>query len=154
MIVTSKSGGTPETRNGMLEVRHRFEQRGLNFPKQAVAVTGRGSTLEKQALEEGWLATFRCGTGGGGRTSELSAVGLLPAALQNISIRSILQRWPRNGCRHPCPRPGHNPAALIALAWYYAGNGKGDKDMVVLPYKDSLLAVQPLPAAACHGIPR
>ena len=33
----------------------------------------------------------------------------------------------------------HNPAALIALAWYYAGNGKGDKDMVVLPYKDSLL---------------
>ena len=25
----------------------------------------------------------------------------------------------------------HNPAALIALAWYYAGNGKGDKDMVV-----------------------
>jgi glucose-6-phosphate isomerase len=32
-----------------------------------------------------------------------------------------------------------NPAALIALAWYYAGNGKGEKDMVVLPYKDSLL---------------
>jgi glucose-6-phosphate isomerase len=33
----------------------------------------------------------------------------------------------------------HNPAALIALAWYYAGQGKGAKDMVVLPYKDSLL---------------
>jgi glucose-6-phosphate isomerase len=32
-----------------------------------------------------------------------------------------------------------NPAALLALAWYYAGNGKGEKDMVVLPYKDSLL---------------
>ncbi|MCX7594953.1 MAG: glucose-6-phosphate isomerase, partial [Fischerella sp.] len=26
-----------------------------------------------------------------------------------------------------------------ALSWYYAGNGKGEKDMVVLPYKDSLL---------------
>jgi glucose-6-phosphate isomerase len=32
-----------------------------------------------------------------------------------------------------------NPAALLALAWYFSGNGKGEKDMVVLPYKDSLL---------------
>ncbi len=32
-----------------------------------------------------------------------------------------------------------NPAALLAASWYYAGNGKGEKDMVVLPYKDSLL---------------
>jgi len=32
-----------------------------------------------------------------------------------------------------------NPAALLALAWYHAGNGKGEKDMVVLPYNDSLL---------------
>jgi glucose-6-phosphate isomerase len=32
-----------------------------------------------------------------------------------------------------------NPAALLALAWYYSGNGKGEKDMVMLPYKDSLL---------------
>jgi glucose-6-phosphate isomerase len=27
---------------------------------------------------------------------------------------------------------------LMALMWYYAGNGKGDKDMVILPYKDRL----------------
>ena len=26
----------------------------------------------------------------------------------------------------------------LALAWYHAGNGKGEKDMVILPYKDSL----------------
>jgi glucose-6-phosphate isomerase len=31
-----------------------------------------------------------------------------------------------------------NPSMLLALTWYYATNGKGDKDMVVLPYKDSL----------------
>ena len=30
------------------------------------------------------------------------------------------------------------PAMLLALMWYYAGNGKGDKDMVILPYKDRL----------------
>lgn len=32
-----------------------------------------------------------------------------------------------------------NPAAMLALMWYYATGGKGQKDMVVLPYKDSLL---------------
>ena len=37
------------------------------------------------------------------------------------------------------PSLQENPAALLALAWYAAGNGKGEKDMVVLPYKDSLL---------------
>ncbi len=32
-----------------------------------------------------------------------------------------------------------NPAALMALMWYVATDGKGKKDMVVLPYKDRLL---------------
>jgi glucose-6-phosphate isomerase len=37
------------------------------------------------------------------------------------------------------PKMKENPAALLALCWYYATNGKGEKDMVILPYKDSLL---------------
>ena len=32
-----------------------------------------------------------------------------------------------------------NPAALLALRWYTLGNGKGEKDMVILPYKDRLM---------------
>jgi glucose-6-phosphate isomerase len=32
-----------------------------------------------------------------------------------------------------------NPAAQLALAWHRETNGKGEKDMVVLPYKDRLL---------------
>src|SRR5258705_11656188 len=32
-----------------------------------------------------------------------------------------------------------NPAALLALMWYWATDGRGKKDMVVLPYKDRLL---------------
>ncbi|KAJ3051135.1 hypothetical protein HK102_012134, partial [Quaeritorhiza haematococci] len=32
-----------------------------------------------------------------------------------------------------------NPAALLALSWYLATDGRGAKDMVVLPYKDRLL---------------
>ena len=33
---------------------------------------------------------------------------------------------------------GANPAALLALMWHHATGGRGQKDMVVLPYKDRL----------------
>jgi glucose-6-phosphate isomerase len=36
------------------------------------------------------------------------------------------------------PDVTQNAAMLLALMWYYAGNGKGHKDMVILPYKDRL----------------
>ena len=32
-----------------------------------------------------------------------------------------------------------NPAALLAAAWFWATDGRGSRDMVVLPYKDRLL---------------
>jgi glucose-6-phosphate isomerase len=28
---------------------------------------------------------------------------------------------------------------LLALMWHHAGNGRGEKDMVILPYKDRLM---------------
>jgi glucose-6-phosphate isomerase len=37
------------------------------------------------------------------------------------------------------PDTSKNAAMQLALAWHHAGNGKGEKDMVVLPYKDSLV---------------
>ena len=47
-----------------------------------------------------------------------------------------------------------NPAALLALSWYFAGNGKGEKDMVILPYKDSLLLFSRYLPATGDGISR
>jgi glucose-6-phosphate isomerase len=32
-----------------------------------------------------------------------------------------------------------NAAMLLALMWHHAGNGRGEKDMVILPYKDRLM---------------
>ncbi len=139
VIVISKSGGTPETRNGMVEVQHHFASHGLDFSKQAVAITGIDSNLDRRAKSEQWLATFPMHDWVGGRTSELSAVGLLPAALQGIDIRSILGGAREMDAATRVANLRQNPAALLALAWYAAGNGKGDKDMVILPYKDSLL---------------
>lgn len=138
VIVTSKSGGTPETRNGMLEVQHRFEQKGLSFSRQAIAVTGVDSNLEKIAKQQGWLATFPMHDWVGGRTSELSAVGLLPAALEGIDILDMLEGARIMDEATRIPELKGNPAALLALSWYFVGDGKGHKDMVILPYKDSL----------------
>ncbi|PNY17811.1 glucose-6-phosphate isomerase [Trifolium pratense] len=90
VIVISKSGGTPETRNGLLEVQKAFREAGLDFPKQGVAITQENSLLDNTARIEGWLARFPMFDWVGGRTSEMSAVGLLPAALQTIDIREML----------------------------------------------------------------
>ncbi|MGA7936339.1 MAG: glucose-6-phosphate isomerase, partial [Kovacikia sp.] len=139
IIITSKSGGTPETRNGMLEVKHVYEQQGLHFPSHAVAITVPGSKMDELERMEGWLAEFPMFDWVGGRTSEMSAVGLLAASLQGIDVRSLLAGAKEIDAATRIPDIKRNPAALLALAWYAAGNGKGEKDMVMLPYKDSLL---------------
>ncbi|MCW6036666.1 glucose-6-phosphate isomerase [Spirulina subsalsa FACHB-351] len=139
VLVISKSGGTPETRNGMIEAQAAYQKRGLKFGDYAVAITGHDSQLEKIAHSEQWITTFPMHDWVGGRTSEMSAVGLVPAALQGIDIHAILEGAKLMDIATRRPDLATNPAALLAFAWYYAGNGKGAKDMVILPYKDSLL---------------
>jgi glucose-6-phosphate isomerase len=137
-VVISKSGGTKETRNGMLEAKAAYEKAGLSFAQHAVAVTQEGSLLDQTAKSEGWITTFPMWDWVGGRTSELSAVGLLPAALQGYDIRAMLggARDADDVTRRPIT--AENPAALLALMWHFAGEGQGKKAMVVLPYEDRL----------------
>lgn len=139
VVVISKSGGTPETRNGLLEVQKAFREAGLEFAKQGVAITQENSLLDKTARIEGWLARFPMFDWVGGRTSEMSAVGLLPAALQGIDIKEMLAGAALMDEATKTTVLRNNPSALLALCWYWASDGVGSKDMVVLPYKDSLL---------------
>ncbi len=137
-IVISKSGGTKETRNGMLVAKAAFERIGLDFGKHCVAVTSAGSELDKFAIQNKWLEQFPMWDWVGGRTSELSPVGLLPAALQGIDIDRFVSG------AYECDKVTRtqsaqtNPACQLALAWFASGNGKGNKNMVILPYKDRL----------------
>lgn len=137
-LVISKSGKTVETRNGMLEAKAAYESKGLPFGKYAAAITGADSDLDHVAKKEAWLARFPMWDWVGGRTSETSAVGLLPAALQGIDIDSLLEgarlcdEITRKKVTHS------NPAALLSLMWHYATRGCGKKDMIILPYKDRL----------------
>jgi len=137
-VVISKSGGTPETRNGMLETAAAYRKRGLEFGPHAVAITQQESKLDQFAVERGFLDRFPMWDWVGGRTSELSAVGLLPAALQGIDVSQMLKGAAEMDVATRVPRVRENPAALLALAWHHAGDGKGAKDMVILPYKDRL----------------
>ena len=138
-LVVSKSGGTKETRNGMLMAAAAYEALGLDFSRHAVAITGAGSELDGVAVRGHWLARFPMWDWVGGRTSELSAVGLLPAALQGIDIDALLAGAASCDVATRNPVVAENPAAILALAWYRETDGRGLKDMVVLPYKDRLL---------------
>ncbi|XWS14935.1 hypothetical protein CRYUN_Cryun35bG0051100 [Craigia yunnanensis] len=128
--LSTLSGGTPETRNGLLEVQKAFREAGLDFSKQGVAITQEDSLLDNTARIEGWVARFPMFDCVGGRTSEMSAgidirEMLVGASMMDNATRSTMLR--------------NNPAALLALCWYWASDGVGSKDIVVLPYKDSLL---------------
>ena len=152
IIVISKSGGTKETRNGMLAAKAACAAAKICFAKQAVAITDFGivppgkpkagqpvSDLFKLATAEKWLKLFPMWDFVGGRTSVLSAVGLLPAALQGFDIDALLEGARDMDEINRLYETMKNPAALLALMWHYAGHGHGAKDMVVLPYKDRLL---------------
>ena len=137
-VVISKSGGTPETRNGMLEAKAAWERAGLKFSAHAVAVTSAGSKMDDYAVANGWLRRFPMWDWIGGRTSETSAVGLLPAALQGFDIDALLSG--ARACDEITRQPvtAQNPSAQLALAWHFLTDGRGSRDMVVLPYKDRL----------------
>ncbi len=137
VVVISKSGGTKETRNGMLEAQDMFRRAGLDFAKHAVAVTGAGSELDRAAAS--WLARFPMWDWVGGRTSQTSAVGLLPMALQGHDVDALLDGARVADAATRVRDVQKNPAALLALMWHHGSQGRGAKDLVVLPYKDRLL---------------
>ncbi len=138
ITVVSKSGGTQETRNGMIEARLACERRGLNFFQQAIAITQTNSKLDQQAKAEGWLARFPLWDWVGGRTSITSAVGLIPAALQGIDITALLQGAGDMDTLTRTHDMRSNPAAMLAMMWFHCTAGRGSRDMVILPYKDRL----------------
>ncbi len=138
VLVISKSGGTAETRNGMLEASRAFVSRDLTFAQQAVAITGENSKLDQKAASESWLKRFHMADWTGGRTSIMSVVGLVPAALIGIDIDAMLAGAAAMDELTRNPSYKQNAAMLQALAWHQAGNGKGEKDLVILPYKDGL----------------
>src|SRR5208283_2753621 len=114
-VVISKSGGTQETRNGMLEAAAAFQRAGLDFGRHAVAITGVDSNLDKFAVANHWLARFPMWDWVGGRTSETSDVGLLPMALQGFDVDAFLEGAMECDKITRLYNVTFNPAAQLAL---------------------------------------
>ena len=136
--VVSKSGWTPTPWHVMLELEAAYRRAGLDFARHAVATTMADTQLDERARTQGWLARFPLWDWIGGRTSVTSVVGLLPAAIQGIPVETLLDGAATMDRLTRSPNLRQNPAALLALAWYWQCNGCGDRDMVILPYRDRL----------------
>ncbi|MBR7105127.1 MAG: glucose-6-phosphate isomerase [Lentisphaeria bacterium] len=138
-LVISKSGGTRETKNNMIAMEDFYASCGLDFARHAVAVTMKGSELDQHARNGKWLKVFEMADSIGGRTSETSIVGHVPAALTGVDFKKFLSGacamdvWTRTNA------PEANPAMMLAAMWYIAGKGKGDRNMVIVPYSDRLV---------------
>ncbi|MFA7230548.1 MAG: hypothetical protein WC071_04705 [Victivallaceae bacterium] len=139
VVTVSKSGGTQETKNNMIAFEDYYADKGIKFNAHAAAITMLNSDLHKHATKNKWMRIFDMAESIGGRTSETSIVGHLPAVLAGIDFRNFLKgacrmdQWTRNET-YCC-----NPACMLAAIWYIAGNGKGDRNMVIVPYSDRLV---------------
>lgn len=139
VVSISKSGGTRETANNLTAFENAFAAAGVDFAGHAAAITMAGSVLDRRARDGGWLAVWPMAESIGGRTSETAVVGHVPAAAANIDFAALLDgattmdRWTREA------ELTRNPAYMLAAAWYLLGGGRGDRNMVIVPYADRLV---------------
>ena len=90
-IVASKSGGTTETACFHAHFYERLrELDGEHAGHHFVAITDEGTSLEKEALDQGFRAVFVNPGDIGGRYSALSFFGMVPAALMGVDLEKLL----------------------------------------------------------------
>lgn len=97
--VISKSGTTTETIaifSLFLDLLRRYRK---NYSDYIVAITEKGSTLEKDAAEHGY-AVLNIPEKVGGRYSVFSAVGLFPLGMIGINLESLLE-GAKEALKHP-----------------------------------------------------
>jgi hypothetical protein len=131
-VVSSKSGGTVETRTLLDYFWSRIPD-GRHF----VAITDAGTSLEALGRERGFRKVFAHSadggplTGGaniGGRYSALSYFGLVPAALSGVPVGALLERAHEvhQAC-HACVPTADNPGAWLGSVMGEAALAGRDK---------------------------
>jgi glucose-6-phosphate isomerase len=136
--VVSKSGITPTPQRVLTELESAYRSGGLDFARHAVATTMAGSQLDEYAAGQRWLARLPLWDWVGGRTSVTSPAGLFLAALLGVDVAAFLDGAATMDRLTREAGIERNPAAMLARAWYVLGEGRGSRNMVVLPYADAL----------------
>ena len=137
--VITKSGATAETMSQYLIVSEMLKKEvGEGWEKHIIATTDHEKgNLIKLAKEHGF-ELFYIPSSVGGRFSELSPVGLLPAAVCGIDIREMLEGAAAMDKRCQSDDVWKNPALLEAVLQYIAMQDMEANIQVVMPYADSL----------------
>ncbi len=136
--VITKSGATSETMAQYLVINNILKEKlGDEANKHIITTTSElKGNLIKISKDEGYK-TFYIPEGVGGRFSELSPVGLLPAAVLGIDIKEMLAgaAYMDRICANE--KVFKNPALLLA-AFQYLSMEKGKNISVMMPYADGL----------------
>ena len=136
--IITKSGATSETMSQYLIIIDILKSRlGDRAKEHIIATTSENKgNLIKLAQSEGFETFFIPGRVGG-RFSELSPVGLLPAAVVGINISQLLKGARDMDRKCKSKYLAKNPAlALATLQYISMKNGKNIS--VMMPYADSL----------------
>lgn len=139
IVHISKSGGTQETKNNMFAMEQEYAKAGIDFAKHSCAITMKDSSLDKYSRSKNWLKVLEMAESIGGRTSETSIVGHLPAALTGINFKNFIKGACEMDKLTRKKDFSKNPAYMLSAMWYIAGKGKGDRNMVIVPYSDRLV---------------
>lgn len=135
--VISKSGATSETMSQFMIIKEMLQQKlGKEASEHIVCVTDeQNGNLIKIAKEEKYK-TFFIPQSVGGRFSELSPAGLLPASFCGIDIKEMLK-----GAKvmdEMCKEDVYKNPALMYAGLSYISMQKGKNISVMMPYADSL----------------
>lgn len=137
--VISKSGATSETMAQFLIIANELEKRGIDLSENMIFTTdaARGNLIKIDKKFGGKFKKYVLPDGVGGRFSELSPVGLFPAAVLGIDIKGMLA-----GAAYMdeiCSKPDikKNPALLCA-ALQCITMAQGKNINVLMPYSDRL----------------
>ena len=136
--VISKSGATSETMAQYLIISDLLKKAGVNIRENVIFTTdAKRGNLVKISKELGGVKSYVLSDGVGGRFSELSPVGLLPAAVVGIDIKALLKGAAYMDKLCKSSDLAKNPALLSATLQYIAMED-GKNIGVLMPYSDNL----------------
>jgi len=137
--VITKSGATAETMSQYLIISELLKKEvGEGWQKHIIATTDHEKgNLIQLAKTEGFKL-FYIPASVGGRFSELTPVGLLPAAVCGIDIHAMLSGAADMDARCKTDNIWQNPAMLETVLQYIAMQDMDVNVQVVMPYADSL----------------
>ena len=137
--VISKSGSTSETMSQFMIIKELLENKmGKDAARKHIVCTTDpvSGNLITIAKAEGYKY-FTIPSAVGGRFSELTPVGLLPAAFCGIDIAALLEGAAQMDARCKVEDITQNPAHMYALLHYLA-MAEGKNISVMMPYADAL----------------